>query len=95
MPKKGEFKKNAKPRTVKERAYDGSPRRKKDRAARNKARNEAKKKGLVRKGDGKDVGHKRALASGGSRGTKNTKIVSASKNRAEGAKIRERKRKRK
>ena len=37
--------------------YHASPRMKKERAARNKARREAESKGLVRKGDGKHVDH--------------------------------------
>lgn len=39
-------------------ATQGTSKGKKDRAARNKARAEAMKKGLVRKGDGKEVDHK-------------------------------------
>ena len=38
-------------------AYASRPKQKKRRAARNQARAEAEKKGLVRKGDGKDVHH--------------------------------------
>ena len=38
-------------------AYGSRPDQKKRRAARNKARSDAEKKGLVRKGDGKDVHH--------------------------------------
>lgn len=41
-----------------ERAYDASPARKKDRAARNRARYRLMKKGVVRVGDGKDVDHR-------------------------------------
>ena len=39
------------------RDYDGTPKVKKKRAARNKARRYMMKKGLVKKGDGKDVHH--------------------------------------
>lgn len=39
-------------------ATHGTAKGKKDRAARNKARAEAMKKGLVRKGDGKEIDHK-------------------------------------
>jgi len=38
--------------------YHASPRMKKERAARNKVRNEAEKKGRVHKGDGKEMDHK-------------------------------------
>jgi len=55
---------------------------KKDRAARNKARAAAKRRGV--KVAGKDVGHKRALKSGGSRSTSNTKVQSVAANRAAG-----------
>lgn len=39
--------------------------------------------GLVRKGDGKDVDHKRPLRSGGSNGRGNLRVRSRSKNRAD------------
>lgn len=38
--------------------YHGTPEQKKNRAARNKARRDAEKAGLVRKGDGKEIDHK-------------------------------------
>ena len=49
-----------KPRDYKKeyKATQGTAKGKKDRAARNRARAEAMKKGLVRKGDGKEVDHK-------------------------------------
>lgn len=94
MPPKGYRKPNAKKRSVQERAYQARSEQKKNRAARNKARRKATKEGRVRKGDGKDVGHKRALHRGGSKSTKNTRVMSRKKNRAEGAKIRDGKRKR-
>jgi len=64
-----------------------SPKQKKDRAARNKARRQAIKAGKVSKGDGKDIGHKKALKSGGSRSTSNTKVQSRKTNRSHGGKI--------
>lgn len=88
MAKLGARKTNAKARTVKERAYDGSPARKKARAARNKARREAERKGKVRKGDGKDVDHVTPLKRKPKGNTK-TRVVSAKTNRKAGAKIRE------
>ena len=64
------------------RKYHASPKAKKDRAARNKARREAEKKGLVKKGDGKELDHKVPLSKGGSRSTKNTRVVSRKTNRS-------------
>lgn len=58
---------------------------KKDRAARNKARAAAVKKGTVKKGDGKDVGHTKPMKNGG-RNSK-TKVQSKSTNRSHGGKI--------
>lgn len=87
MPRKGDTKKNAKPRTVRDRAYDASPARKKARAARNKARREAERNGQVRKGDGKDVDHKRPLARGGSTDKGNTRVLGSSSNRSKGGKM--------
>jgi hypothetical protein len=89
MPPKGYKKPNAKKRSVQERSYQARPEQKKNRAARNKARRKAEKEGRARKGDGKDVGHKKALHNGGSRSTSNTKVQSRSSNRAAGAKIRD------
>lgn len=64
-----------------------STKSKKDRAARNKARREAIRDGKASKGDGKDIGHKVALKSGGSRSTSNTKVQSRSSNRSHGGRI--------
>ena len=55
---------------------------KKDRAARNKAR---KDNGL-KKGDGKEVDHKKPLSKGGSYGKSNQRVVKRSTNRKKGAK---------
>jgi hypothetical protein len=87
MAKKGEFKKNANERTKRERAYDGSPARKKARAARNKARRQAMRDGKVRKGDGKDVDHKKPLSKGGSTHKSNTRVRDAKSNRSAGGKM--------
>ena len=46
--------------------YDGTEAVKKKRAERNRARRIMMEKGLVSKGDGKDVHHKKALSKGGS-----------------------------
>lgn len=62
--------------------YQGKPDQIKKRAARNKARAEMTKKGLVHKGDGKDVDHINPLSKGGSTGTSNLRVKSASANRS-------------
>jgi 5-methylcytosine-specific restriction endonuclease McrA len=66
----------------KERKYDGKPSVKKKRAARNRARYQLEKEGVVRKGDGKDVDHKKPLSKGGTNKRSNLRAVSASKNRS-------------
>jgi hypothetical protein len=65
-----------------ERKYDGQPEVKARRAARNRARYQLKKEGLVQKGDGKDVDHKRPLSKGGGNGRGNLRAVDANKNRS-------------
>jgi hypothetical protein len=45
--------------------YQGTPEQKKNRAARNAARAKLMKAGKVKKGDGKDVAHIKALDKGG------------------------------
>lgn len=67
--------------------YHSKPAQKKNRAARNKARRAAERAGKVSKGDGKDVGHKRALKNGGSKSVSNTKVQSRSSNRSHGGRI--------
>ena len=57
------------------------------RAARVKARRAALKAGTVKKGDTKDVGHKRPLSKGGSKAISNTKIQSRKANRSAGGKM--------
>ena len=61
--------------------YDGTEKVKKKRAERNRARRMMEKTGKVRKGDGKDVQHKRALSKGGSY-KDGLSVVSASENRS-------------
>lgn len=51
------------------------------RVARNRARREAIREGLVKKGDGKEIDHKRMLDQGGSKSKSNTRVVSAEENR--------------
>ena len=62
--------------------YHSKPDQKKKRAQRNAARDAMEKEGKVKKGDGKDVGHKKALAKGGSNKRSNLKVTSAAKNRS-------------
>lgn len=56
MPKKNEFKKNAKPRSVAQRKYNSKPKSKAERNARNVSRAQMVKAGKVKKGQ--DVDHK-------------------------------------
>lgn len=64
-----------------------SSKAKKNRAERNRARASAIKKGKVKKGDGKDIGHKRALKNGGAKKDSNTKVQSRKSNRSHGGRI--------
>lgn len=63
--------------------YHSKPEQKKKRAQRNTARKRAEKAGQVKKGDGKDVDHKKPLRSGGSNSKSNTRVRSKSANRAD------------
>jgi hypothetical protein len=87
MPRKGDYKSGAKADSVRQRKYNSQSEQKKNRAARNKARREAAKAGKVRKGDGKDVDHKRQLGQGGSRSTSNTRVASRHSNRSRGGRL--------
>ena len=60
--------------------YQGTPKQKKRRAARNAARAEAEKKGLVHKGDGKEVDHLGSNRNGDLR-KRRTRVVSRAANR--------------
>ena len=60
--------------------YHKSPKQKRRRAQRNAARSKMVKKGLARKGDGKDVEHKNHNTADNSNG--NLKMMSKSRNRA-------------
>ena len=61
--------------------YESSPEQIKNREARNRARYQLEKKGLVHKGDGKDVDHKKPLDKGGSGSLSNTRVVDETVNR--------------
>jgi hypothetical protein len=63
--------------------YHSKPEQKKKRSKRNTARKRAEAAGKVRKGDGKDVDHKKPLRSGGSNAKSNTRVRSRSANRAD------------
>jgi hypothetical protein len=62
--------------------YQGRPEQIANRAKRNAARSEMEKKGVVSKGDGKDVGHAKALSKGGSNHPKNLRVESVNGNRS-------------
>ncbi|MDB4028380.1 hypothetical protein N9459_04260 [Flavobacteriaceae bacterium] len=83
MAKLGARKANAKPASVQKRAYNSTEKSKKERAARNKVRRAALKKGTVTKGDNKDIDHKKPLRKGGSTAKSNTRVRSAKANRAD------------
>lgn len=61
--------------------YQGKPEQIKKRAARNAARAKMAKAGKVKKGDGKDVAHVRAIDKGGSNGD-GLRVESRSANRS-------------
>jgi len=62
--------------------YDGTEKVKKKRAQRNKARRMLMREGVVHKGDGKDVDHKKPLSKGGTTVRSNLKAVPAAANRS-------------
>jgi len=62
--------------------YQGTEKQKKNRAERNAARAMFMKKGLVRKGDGKDVDHIKPLSKGGVNKGGNLRSVSVHANRS-------------
>ena len=62
--------------------YQGKPEQIKNRAKRNAARRDLEKEGLVRKGDGKDVDHKKPIDKGGSNARSNLRVQSKSENRS-------------
>lgn len=83
MARDGKKNPNAKARSKQQRKFNSSEEQKKKRVMRNKARGEAIKDGRVKKGDGKDIDHKRPLRSGGSNSKSNTRVRSKSSNRAD------------
>ena len=65
------------------RNYHGKSKQRKQRAARTRARELMKKKGIVKKGDGKDIDHRKPLRSGGSNSINNLRVRKKSNNRAD------------
>lgn len=64
------------------RKYHASEKQKTNRASRNAARSQAEDKGLVRKGDGKDVDHKTPISRGGGNNSSNLRVTDKGKNRS-------------
>ena len=64
--------------------YQATEKQKKLRAQRNAARAKMIKAGKAKKGDGKDVAHKRSVSSGGTNARSNLKVQSRKKNRGHG-----------
>jgi hypothetical protein len=62
--------------------YHGTATQKKNRAQRNKARDIMEDKGLAHKGDGRDVGHIKAISKGGLSTVYNLQMQSKKKNRS-------------
>ena len=62
--------------------YDGTPEVKKKRAQRNKARRIMEREGIVHKGDGLDIDHKKPLSKGGTTVRSNLRAEPATKNRS-------------
>ena len=67
-------------------SYHSKPEQRKNRSKRTVARRQAEKDGRVKKGDGKDLDHKKPLRSGGSNAKSNTRVRSRSANRADNGK---------
>ena len=80
MPQKGEFKKGAKPESIRKRKFNSQPEQKKRRAERNHSRAIMERAGKVKKGDGKDVDHKNHNT--GDKSMKNLSVMNKSANRA-------------
>jgi len=62
--------------------YNHRPEQIKKRVQRDKARRQLMKEGVVRKGDGKDVNHKKPIRAGGSNARSNLNVQSRATNRA-------------
>ena len=64
-----------------DKAYESTPEQVKKREMRNKARAQLEKAGKVKKGDGKDVDHKKMLDGNGTNATSNLRVVDKTTNR--------------
>jgi hypothetical protein len=64
-----------------DRGYNARPEMVRRRGENNKARAQLMKEGKVRKGDGKDVDHKKPLRSGGTNARSNLRVMDKSRNR--------------
>lgn len=64
-----------------------SPERRKNRAKRNKARRQLEKEGLVKKGDGKVVDHKKPLSKGGGTSRSNLRVKDKKSQDRQGGKL--------
>lgn len=64
-----------------DKAYNARPDQLKKRAERNAARRELIKDGVVKKGDGKDVDHKKMLDNGGTNARSNLRVTDQKTNR--------------
>lgn len=62
--------------------YQGRPEQIANRSNRNKARRKMANAGLVKKGDGKDVDHKRPIVKGGGNSRANLRIAARGRNRS-------------
>lgn len=63
------------------RKYHASTKMKKERAQRNRNRRVMERAGRVKKGDGREVDHKKPMSKGGGNGRNNLRVVSRSVNR--------------
>lgn len=73
--------KSSKAKLAYQKAYNAKPENIAKRVKNNAARRDAMEKGLVKKGDGKDVDHKRQLDAGGGNAPDNLRVVSQKTNR--------------
>lgn len=73
--------KSTKQKLAYQKEYNARPENIAKRVKNNAARREAMDKGLVKKGDGKDVDHKKMLDEGGTNAPSNLRVQDASTNR--------------
>jgi hypothetical protein len=73
--------KSSKAKLAYQKAYNAKPEELAKRIKNNQARAEAMKNGLVHKGDGLEVDHKKMLDAGGTNADGNLRVIPAKKNR--------------